>query len=122
MVDHCSGIDTVLRKGKSGEVYNLGGNYDVPNIEIVKGILRILGKPESLITYVKDRPGHDRRYAMDNTRAKVELGWEPAHRFEDALKATVEWYVGNPDWWARIRSGEYLKAFDTMYGWRDKKK
>jgi dTDP-glucose 4,6-dehydratase len=120
VMDHCSGIDTVLRKGKSGEVYNLGGNYDVPNIEIVKGILKILGKPESLITYVKDRPGHDRRYAMDNTRAKTELGWEPAHRFEDALKETVNWYVANKAWWDRIRSGEYLKAYDTMYGWREK--
>jgi len=120
VMDHCSGIDTVLRKGKSGEVYNLGGNYDVPNIQIVKGILKILGKPESLITYVKDRPGHDRRYAMDNTRAKTELGWEPAYPFENALQTTVTWYVNNQIWWQRIRSGEYLKAFDQMYGWRDK--
>jgi dTDP-glucose 4,6-dehydratase len=119
VMDHCSGIDTVLRKGKSGEVYNLGGNYDVPNIQIVKGILQLLGKPESLITYVKDRPGHDRRYAMDNTRAKTELGWEPSHKFADALKATVQWYVSNQGWWERIRSGEYLKAFDKMYNWRD---
>ncbi len=120
VMDHCSGIDTVLRKGKSGEVYNLGGNYDVPNIQIVKGILKILGKPESLISYVKDRPGHDRRYAMDNTRAKNELGWEPAFPFENALQTTVKWYVDNQRWWQRIRSGEYLKAFDKMYGWRDK--
>jgi dTDP-glucose 4,6-dehydratase len=119
VMDHCSGIDTVLRKGKSGEVYNLGGNYDVPNIQIVKGILAILGKPESLITYVKDRPGHDRRYAMDNTRAKTELGWEPAYKFEKALKSTVSWYVTNQTWWKRILSGEYLKAFDKMYNWRD---
>ncbi len=119
VMDHCSGIDTVLRKGVSGEVYNLGGNYDVPNIQIVKGILNILGKPESLITYVQDRPGHDRRYAMDNTRAKTELGWEPAYKFEDALQTTVKWYVDNQVWWERIRSGEYLKAFDKMYGWRD---
>lgn len=119
VMDHCSGIDTVLRKGKSGEVYNLGGNYDVPNIQIVKGILAILGKPESLITYVKDRPGHDRRYAMDNTRAKTELGWEPAYKFEEALKSTVSWYVTNQTWWKRILSGEYLKAFDKMYNWRD---
>ena len=119
VMDHCSGIDTVLRKGKSGEVYNLGGNYDVPNIQIVKGILEILGKPESLITYVKDRPGHDRRYAMDNSHAKNELGWEPAFKFGDALRTTVKWYVDNQVWWERIRSGEYLKAFDKMYGWRD---
>ena len=121
VLDHCTGIDTVLRKGKSGEVYNLGGNYDVPNIQIVKGILKLLGKPESLITYVKDRPGHDRRYAMDNTRAKTELGWTPAHAFEAALRETVNWYVANRTWWERIRSGEYLKAYDKMYSWRDKK-
>ena len=121
VLDHCTGIDTVLRKGKSGEVYNLGGNYDVPNLQIVKGILKLLGKPESLITYVKDRPGHDRRYAMDNTRAKTELGWTPAHAFEEALRETVNWYVTNRTWWERIRSGEYLKAYDKMYGWRDKK-
>ncbi len=119
VVDHCSGIDTVLRRAKSGSVYNLGGNYDVPNIQIVKGVLKILGKPESLITYVKDRPGHDRRYAMDSSRARRELDWTPAHRFEDALKATVDWYVNHPLWWQRIRSGEYLKAYEKLYGWRD---
>lgn len=118
--DHCSGIDVVLRQGVAGEVYNLGGNYDVPNIQIVKGILELLGKPESLILYVKDRPGHDRRYAMDNTRARTELGWQPAHRFEEALRATVDWYVANETWWRRILSGEYRKAYDRMYGWRDK--
>lgn len=121
VVDHCSGIDTVLRKGQSGEVYNLGGNYDVPNIQIVKSILRILGKPESLITYVKDRPGHDRRYAMDSSRVQRELGWKPAHQFEDALKATVDWYVAHPAWWQRVRSGEYRQAYEKLYGWRDKK-
>lgn len=118
--DHCSGIDVVLRKGVAGEVYNLGGNYDVPNIQIVKGILKLLGKPESLITYVKDRPGHDRRYAMDNTRARNELGWQPAHPFDDALRETVNWYVAHRTWWQRIISGEYRKAYDQMYGWRDK--
>lgn len=118
--DHCSGIDVVLRKGVAGEVYNLGGNYDVPNIQIVKGILKLLGKPDSLITYVKDRPGHDRRYAMDNTRARTELGWEPAHPFDDALRETVNWYVANQTWWQRIISGEYRQAYDRMYGWRDK--
>jgi dTDP-glucose 4,6-dehydratase len=120
VADHCSGIDVVLRKGTAGEVYNLGGNYDVPNIQIVKGILKLLGKPESLITYVKDRPGHDRRYAMDNTRARTELGWQPAHHFDDALRETVNWYVANQTWWQRILSGEYRKAYDQMYGWRDK--
>jgi dTDP-glucose 4,6-dehydratase len=120
VTDHCSGIDVVLRKGVAGEVYNLGGNYDVPNIQIVKGILKLLGKPDSLITYVKDRPGHDRRYAMDNTRARTELGWQPAHPFDEALRETVNWYVDHQTWWERIRSGEYRKAYDQMYGWRGK--
>lgn len=119
VVDHCSGIDAALRRGRSGEVYNLGGNYDVPNIQIVKGILNILGKPESLITYVQDRPGHDRRYAMDSSRAQRELGWKPAYPFDEALKATVDWYVGHPSWWQRIRSGEYRKAYEKLYGWRN---
>ncbi len=119
VADHCAGIDAALRKGKSGEVYNLGGNYDVPNIQIVKGILKILSKPESLITFVKDRPGHDRRYAMNSSKAQHELGWKPAHHFEDALKTTVEWYVGHPAWWQRIRSGEYREAYEKLYGWRN---
>lgn len=116
--DHCSAIAQVLRKGEAGEVYNIGGSHDVPNIEIVRKVLRILGKPESLIRFVKDRPGHDRRYAMDSSRIRRELGWTPAHGFDQALEATVRWYVDNRKWWENVRSGEYLKYYDRMYGWR----
>jgi dTDP-glucose 4,6-dehydratase len=114
--DHCSGIDTVLRKGIAGEVYNIGGNYDVPNIEIVKTILRILDKPESLITYVTDRPGHDRRYAIDSSKVENELGWEPSHTFEDAMRSTVDWYLANREWIDHTRSGEYQTYYERMYG------
>ncbi len=118
VLDHCAAIDVVLRRGETGEVYNIGAGYDVPNIQIVKRILALLGKPESLIEYVKDRPGHDRRYAMDSAKLQRTLGWQPAHRFDDALRATVDWYVNNRAWWERVRSGEYRKAYETMYGWR----
>ena len=91
--DHCSAISTVLHKGKSGEVYNIGGNNERQNIEVVQQILQLLGKDERLITYVKDRPGHDRRYAIDNTKITTELGWQPAHSFEQGFKKTIEWYV-----------------------------
>jgi dTDP-glucose 4,6-dehydratase len=118
--DHCAAIDLVLRRGKAGEVYNIGGNYDVPNLEIVRHILRILDKPETLIQFVKDRPGHDRRYAMDSSHIRAQLGWAPAHRFEDALRETVEWYLKHRAWWERIRSGAYRDYDDRMYGWRSK--
>ncbi len=113
--DHCSGIDAVLRKAKPGSIYNLGGDHDVPNIEIVKLILKALDKPESLIKYVEDRPGHDRRYAMDSSKAKADLGWSPAYTFADGIKKTVDWYLGNKPWWERIRSGDYLKYYEKMY-------
>lgn len=121
VLDHCSGIDAVLRRGVNGEVYNIGAGYDVPNLDVVKGILRLLGKPETLIEFVKDRPGHDRRYAMDSARLRSELGWKPEYRFEDALRATVDWYVNNRPWWERVRSGDYRQAYDTLYGWRNPK-
>lgn len=114
--DHCSAIDVVLRKGKQGEVYNIGGMYDVPNIEIVKGILKHLDKPESLITYVTDRPGHDRRYAMDNTKIRNELGWEPAYTFDQGLKETIDWYLANGPWLEHLRSGHYRSYYETLYG------
>ena len=102
--DHCDAVLAVLENGLRGEVYNIGGNNEWTNIEIVKTILRQLGKPESLISYVKDRPGHDRRYAIDNTKIKNELGWAPAHTFEAGIKSTIEWYVNNEEWLARMDS------------------
>lgn len=118
VVDHCSAIDTVLRKGEAGAVYNVGGDHDVPNIEIVKLILQVLGKPESLIKYVEDRPGHDRRYAMDSAKLRRELGWEQTCTFESAMKETVNWYLAHRPWWERIRSGEYRDYYDRLYARR----
>jgi dTDP-glucose 4,6-dehydratase len=114
--DHCRGVDTVLRKGKTGEIYNIGGGHDVTNMEVVRQILAILRKPESLIKYVKDRPGHDRRYAMDAAKIERELGWKPRSDFDSALRKTVAWYLAHRSWWERIRSGEYQKYYAAMYG------
>lgn len=114
--DHCEAIDTVLHKGVVGEVYNIGGNNEHTNIEIVKTILKHLGKPESLIKFVKDRPGHDRRYAIDATKIRTELGWEPKHTFETGIKETIDWYLENKDWWENIISGEYQQYFKQQYG------
>ncbi|MES2706690.1 MAG: dTDP-glucose 4,6-dehydratase [Verrucomicrobiota bacterium] len=97
--DHCAGIQRVLEKGRSGEVYNLGASTEWRNIDIVRLILRLLGKPETLITYVKDRPGHDRRYAIDSTKTRAELGWSAAKKFDAAIAETIKWYIGNPGWW-----------------------
>lgn len=113
--DHCDAIYTVLTKGKLGEVYNIGGNNEIQNINIVKAILDYLQKPYSLITYVKDRLGHDRRYAIDANKIKNELGWEPKYKFEDMIKVTIDWYLKNPDWVDNIVSGEYLKWIDKNY-------
>jgi dTDP-glucose 4,6-dehydratase len=96
-------------------VYNVGGNNEKANIEIVKLILKELGKPESFIKYVKDRPGHDRRYAIDAAKIKRELGWEPETRFEQGIKETIEWYLNNREWWERIKSGEYQQYYQKMY-------
>jgi len=115
VLDHCSAIDAALRKGASGQVYNIGGMYDVPNIEIVKQVLALLNKSESLITYVKDRPGHDRRYAMDNHYIEKELGWTPAHSFKDALQETIDWYLGHGDWLENLRSGKYQSYYEKLY-------
>jgi dTDP-glucose 4,6-dehydratase len=116
--DHCAALDCVLHTGTCGEVYNIGGNNEKPNIEIVKLILDVLGKPESLITYVKDRPGHDLRYAIDAGKMQRELGWSPQYTFEDGMKQTIRWYLENRQWWERILSGDYQKYFDTMYAER----
>jgi dTDP-glucose 4,6-dehydratase len=113
--DHCVAIDLVLHKGKIGEVYNIGGNNEKTNIEIVKLILEKLEKPESLIKYVKDRPGHDRRYAIDSSKIKKELGWEPMYTFEKGIEETIKWYLSNKDWWQKIRSGEYREYYEKMY-------
>ncbi|BFT75359.1 dTDP-glucose 4,6-dehydratase [Paenibacillus sp. P36] len=116
--DHCSAIDLVLHKGINGEVYNIGGNNERTNIQIVQTILRELGKPESLIQYVKDRPGHDRRYGIDATKITKELGWEPKHNFETGIHETIRWYLDYQEWWKRIQTGEYQQYFAQQYGER----
>ncbi len=116
--DHCAAIDVVLHKGVEGGVYNIGGNNEKTNIELVKLLLKILGKPESLISFVKDRPGHDRRYAIDSSKIHKELGWTPAHTFERGIEETIMWYLRRQDWWQRIISGEYTKYYQKMYGGR----
>lgn len=113
--DHCAGILTVLKKGVLGQVYNIGGNNEKANLEIVRLILRELGKPESLITYVQDRPGHDRRYAIDNTKITTELGWKPSYTFENGIHETIQWYLSNQDWVERITSGAYQDYYQKMY-------
>lgn len=118
--DHCSAIDVVMHEGVSGEVYNVGGNNERTNIQIVKTILSELGKPEKLITYVKDRPGHDRRYGIDATKIMRELGWKPKYHFETGIKKTIQWYLDNAKWWERIQSGEYQEYFHKQYGSRIK--
>lgn len=114
--DHCSGIMTVLEKGKFGEVYNIGGNNEWYNIDIVKLILKRLRKGEEFITYVKDRPGHDRRYAIDSGKIQRELGWKPAHIFEEGIEKTIKWYIENESWWKKVMSGEYQKYYEKNYG------
>lgn len=113
--DHCAAIDTVLHKGIDGEVYNIGGNNEKANIELVKLIINTLGKSEDLIKHVKDRPGHDRRYAIDNTKITTELGWAPAYTFEQGIKETIQWYLDNNEWAENILSGEYANYYDEMY-------
>ena len=113
--DHCSAIDTVLHKGRDGEVYNIGGNNEKANIDIVKLIINTIGKSENLIKYVKDRPGHDRRYAIDNTKITTELGWEPAYTFEQGMKETIQWNLENAKWIENIISGDYANYYDKMY-------
>lgn len=116
--DHCSALDCVLHNGTNGDVYNIGGNNEKTNIEIVKLILDVLGKPESLIAYVKDRPGHDLRYAIDAGKMQRDLGWSPSLTFENGMKQTIQWYLENRQWWERILSGDYQKYFETMYAER----
>lgn len=119
--DHCLAIDLVIQKGKPGEVYNIGGHNEYSNLEVVKLILKILGKPESLITFVADRKGHDRRYAIDPEKIEKELGWVPTYSFETGLRQTVDWYKENRSWWESIISGEYKEYFYNHYSKRDRK-
>ena len=114
--DHCRAIDLILRSGKVGEIYNIGGHNEMRNIDIVRLICRELGKSESLITHVTDRKGHDRRYAIDPTKIHTELGWLPETRFEDGIKSTIRWYLDNRPWWEEIVSGEYQNYYRKMYG------
>ena len=114
--DHCEAIDLIIHKGKVGEVYNVGGHNERTNLEVVKTILKALDKPESLIKFVTDRPGHDMRYAIDPTKLETELGWEPKYNFDTGIAQTIEWYLNNKEWWQNILSGEYANYFDKMYG------
>ena len=113
--DHCTAIDLILRKGREGEVYNIGGHNEKTNLEVVKTILAALNKPESLIHFVKDRPGHDLRYAMDPTKIETELGWKPKYTFETGIPQTIDWYLTHRDWWEHILQGDYQNYYKTMY-------
>lgn len=116
--DHCAAIDAICRRGKAGEVYNVGGHNERTNLDVVRTILRELGKSESLIRFVTDRPGHDRRYAIDPSKIRRDLGWEPQTTFDEGIRQTVRWYLDNRDWWARILSGAYRDYFENHYGAR----
>ena len=116
--DHCLALDLIMHRGKPGQVYNIGGHNEWKNIDIVRKILDVLGKPVSLITFVQDRPGHDLRYAIDANKLKKELNWLPTYTFESGLQETVNWYCNNQKWWQKIKSGEYRKYYEQMYAHR----
>lgn len=116
VTDHCTAIDLILRKGKIGEIYNVGGHNERTNLEVVKTILKALNKPESLIRFVKDRPGHDRRYAIDPSKLENELGWKPEYTFDTGIQKTIQWYLDNEEWWKNILNGEYMNYFEKQYG------
>ena len=113
--DHCKAIDMIVENGRIGEIYNIGGHNEKTNLEVVTTVLKKLGKPESLIRFVKDRPGHDRRYAIDPTKIKNELGWYPETDFDSGIEKTVRWYLENREWWEKIKSGEYTEYYEKMY-------
>ncbi|MEW6446784.1 MAG: dTDP-glucose 4,6-dehydratase [Bacillota bacterium] len=114
--DHCRAIEMVLLNGKAGEVYNIGGGCELTNLELVRLILKKLGKTEDMLSFVRDRPGHDRRYALDSSKIQRELGWRKNFDFEEAMRRTIEWYVNNPAWWRRVKSGEYKEFYQRWYG------
>ena len=114
--DHCTAIDLIIRKGRIGEIYNIGGHNEQTNLNVVKAIIHELGKSEDLIHFVKDRPGHDRRYAIDPSKISRELGWEPTTRFAEGIKKTIKWYLDNKPWWEHIINGEYQNYYKKMYG------
>ena len=116
--DHCRAIKAVLEKGRAGEIYNIGGNCSLANLEVVQRILKATGKPESLIEWVTDRPGHDRRYALTNAKLTGETGWEPKMDFEQGLQSTVDWYIRHKVWVERIKSGDYRKFYELNYSQR----
>jgi len=116
VLDHCRGIRRAMEDGQKGEVYNFGGDAERENLFVVKEILKLVGKGEDLLTYVKDRPGHDRRYAMDSSKARAQLGWTPTFTFEEGLEQTVRWYLDNQEWWERVRSGAYQDYYERQYG------
>lgn len=118
VTDHCRAIDMIIQNGKEGEIYNIGGHAEKANIDVVKTILKALNKSEDLIEFVKDRPGHDLRYAIDPSKIERELGWKPQYNFETGINQTIEWYLNNRSWWENIISGEYKNYFDRMYGYR----
>jgi dTDP-glucose 4,6-dehydratase len=118
VLDHARGVELAWRNGQAGEVYNFGGRCEMPNLHLTHKLLELLGKPKSLIKYVQDRPGHDRRYAIDCSKAERELGWTPRVGFEQGLRETIDWYRANQPWVSRVRSGEYLKYYETQYGSR----
>jgi dTDP-glucose 4,6-dehydratase len=115
VTDHCRALDAVIQKGQPGEIYNIGGGNEKTNLELIRKLLELLGKPQSLIQFVTDRPAHDRRYALDCAKIATELGSKPAHSFEKALSATVDWYLKNESWWRSIKSGEYSRYYKKMY-------
>jgi dTDP-glucose 4,6-dehydratase len=115
VVDHCRALDAIIQRGKTGEIYNIGAGNEKTNLDVVRKLLELLDKPKSLIQFVGDRPGHDLRYALDTTKIAKELGWKPVYSFEEALSATVTWYLNHEPWWQQIKSGEYAKYYEGMY-------
>ncbi len=115
VLDHCRALEATLEKGRAGEVYNIGAGNEMTNLALVHTLLKSLDKPESLIQFVTDRPGHDRRYSLDSSKIRTELGWKPIYSFNDALAFTVNWYLSNRHWWQRIKSGDYAKYYEQVY-------